>query len=193
MAFTSRSVNLSWTPPLNPQISPISHYLLDIRVGESGIWGDKRIETATNATVYQVYNLEPFTTYSFRVTAVNAMGRSHNSQSSYYMLTLREVPSGKPTITAAHNTSSTSIQLRWRPPHLSTLHGEFLGYRIAFKPRNVEGNNVEEILIKDPAILKYTIQGLAIFTQYLVSLQVYNPEGLGPTTTVVVMTDEGGN
>ena len=39
---------------------------------------------------------------------------------------------------------------------------------------------------------KYVIQKLEIFTQYLVSLQVENPEGLGPSTTVVVMTDEGG-
>ena len=31
-----------------------------------------------------------------------------------------------------------------------------------------------------------------VFTQYLVSLEVENPEGSGPATTVVVMTDEGG-
>ena len=36
------------------------------------------------------------------------------------------------------------------------------------------------------------IQGLEIYTQYLVSVQVVNPEGLGPASTVVVMTDEGG-
>ena len=45
---------------------------------------------------------------------------------------------------------------------------------------------IKEIIIKDPNTEKYTIQRLGIFTQYLVSLQVYNPEGLGPSTTVVV-------
>ena len=94
----------------------------------------------------------------------------------------------------AHNTSSSSIQLKWSPPEDSTIHGEFLGYRIAFKPRTaVGGDAVQEIRIKDPLVSRYTIQKLEIFTQYLVSLQVYNPEGLGPSTTVVVMTDEGGN
>lgn len=64
---------------------------------------------------------------------------------------------------------------------------------MAFKPRNAIGSEaVEEIKIKDPLVTRYTIQKLTIFTQYLVSLQVYNPEGLGPSTTVVVMTDEGG-
>ncbi len=64
---------------------------------------------------------------------------------------------------------------------------------MAYKPRNSEGSeSVKETLIKDPAVNKHTIQKLDVFTQYLVSLQVYNPEGLGPSTTVVVMTDEGG-
>ncbi|KAG8225882.1 hypothetical protein J437_LFUL006044 [Ladona fulva] len=37
----------------------------------------------------------------------------------------------------------------------------------------------------------HTITGLETYTQYLVSLQVFNPEGPGPLTTVLVMTDEG--
>ena len=39
---------------------------------------------------------------------------------------------------------------------------------------------------------EFTLEGLKTYTQYLVSLRVYNPEGDGPETIVVVMTDEGG-
>ena len=39
---------------------------------------------------------------------------------------------------------------------------------------------------------EYTIENLNTYTQYLVSLRVFNPEGNGPETIVVVMTDEGG-
>lgn len=38
----------------------------------------------------------------------------------------------------------------------------------------------------------HEIHHLETYTQYLVSLQVFNPEGPGPATTVLVMTDEGG-
>lgn len=38
----------------------------------------------------------------------------------------------------------------------------------------------------------HEIHDLEIYTQYLISIQVFNPEGLGPATSVVVMTDEGG-
>ena len=105
------------------------------------------------------------------------------------------VPSGKPTITAAHNTSSTSIQLIWRPPPKSSINGEFLGYQISHRPRNDNSSgNVLTVQqqIKDPEVTQYTIQDLQPFTQYLVSLRVVNPAGSGPETKVVVMTDEGG-
>ena len=42
-------------------------------------------------------------------------------------------PSGKPAVTAAHNTSSTSIYLEWTPPTLESLHGEFSGYIISYR------------------------------------------------------------
>uniref|UniRef100_A0A182MGS8 Fibronectin type-III domain-containing protein n=1 Tax=Anopheles culicifacies TaxID=139723 RepID=A0A182MGS8_9DIPT len=43
-----------------------------------------------------------------------------------------------------------------------------------------------------PTRLNHEIHNLETYTQYLVSIQVFNPEGLGPPTTVLVMTDEGG-
>jgi hypothetical protein len=53
-------------------------------------------------------------------------------------------PSGKPRVTAAHNTSSTSLYLSWQAPELNTIHGEFLGYKISYRPRDVgEGKAVE--------------------------------------------------
>lgn len=50
----------------------------------------------------------------------------------------------------------------------------------------------ERILSTYFVLQSHTLQGLETFTQYMISLQVFNPEGLGPSTTVIVMTDEGG-
>nr|CAH0108118.1 unnamed protein product [Daphnia galeata] len=103
------------------------------------------------------------------------------------------VPDGKPQVTSAHNSSSTSIYLNWKPPPKSSIHGEFLGYRLAYKPRDdTSPESVQEIFLRDPSIESHAIQGLQTFTQYMISLQVFNPEGLGPSSTVIVMTDEGG-
>lgn len=138
-------------------------------------------------------------------------------------LRLFAVPEGKPTITAAHNTSATSIYLAWKPPSRDTIHGEFLGYRIGYRRREKADEEMKNIYIRDPAVdvshlilvhcllerkrkrrgkkkekrmlfifQNHSIHNLDTFTQYLVSLQVFNPEGHGPASTVTVMTDEGG-
>ncbi|KAK2726948.1 hypothetical protein QYM36_007700, partial [Artemia franciscana] len=159
--------------------------------GEDGEWSEKVLTTDNNGTSYQVSGLLPYTVYSFHVVGVNSRGPSLPSLASYYMVTLREVPDGKPVITSAYNVSSTSIQLAWRAPAKNTLHGEFLGYRLAYRARDGDTDSVEEIYIRDPSIEFYTIQDLEVFKEYIITLQVFNPEGLGPPVTTMVFTDEG--
>ena len=104
MKFDSRSVVLSWSPPLHDHYSPVTHYIIHILEGEDTDWDNHEvITTNTEETSYNVTDLQPFTVYSFRVTGVNSIGASNSSGASWHMMTLREVPSGKPTIKAAHN------------------------------------------------------------------------------------------
>lgn len=67
-------------------------------------------------------------------------------------LRLFAVPEGKPTITAAHNTSATSIYLAWKPPSRDTIHGEFLGYHIGYRRREKADEEMKNIYIRDPAV-----------------------------------------
>ncbi|CAL4156072.1 unnamed protein product, partial [Meganyctiphanes norvegica] len=117
---------------------------------------------------------------------------SKPSKGSYYMVTLMELPEGKPIFTAAHNASSNSLALHWKPPPASSIHGEFQGYKIMLKPRDIEDERaIVRVTIKDKAVTSHVVKGLRTYTQYLVSLQLFNPVGDGPTSTVAVMTDEG--
>ena len=61
------------------------------RVGENGDWDQiPQIYTKNNIGLYQMTGLLPFTVYSFRIIAVNALGHSQPSRESYYFVTLRE-------------------------------------------------------------------------------------------------------
>jgi hypothetical protein len=105
ISFSSRSVLLSWTPTA----SAVSQYLVRVRQGEEGDWADARtVPTGSNRSEFNVTGLRPFTVYSFRVAAVTAAGPEEEGGPSYYMITLREAPSGMPTVTSAYNTSSRS-------------------------------------------------------------------------------------
>ncbi|XP_040154808.1 protein sidekick-2-like [Anopheles arabiensis] len=192
VSFTSRSVDLSWAHSQDARNAPVTNFIIETRVGENGDWNQvPPIYTKSHLTTYQVTELLPFTVYSFRIIAVNELGHSTPSKESYYFVTLREAPTGKPVTTIAHNTSATSVYISWKPPPPDTILGEFLGYRITYRTRDRHPDDVKEIYIRDSTVESHEIHNLETYTQYLVSIQVFNPEGLGPPTTVLVMTDEG--
>lgn len=49
----------------------------------------------------------------------------------------------------AHNTSSTSVRISWKAPPPETIHGEFLGYRITYRARDKQPEDIKEIYIRD--------------------------------------------
>lgn len=54
--------------------------------------------------------------------------------------------------TIAHNTSSSSIYISWKPPPPDTILGEFLGYRITYRVRDRHNDTTEEIYIRDSSV-----------------------------------------
>lgn len=132
-AFTQRSVNISWVPSYDYHYSPILHYIIHVREGVDGKWDVANgVMTPDNRTQFEIIGLKPFTTYSFRVLAVNAIGVGEPSPVSHYIITLRKKPDSRLTILSARNVSSSAIKLEWLPPSIKEIHGEFLGYRIRY-------------------------------------------------------------
>ena len=78
-------------------------------------------------------------------------------------------PSGKPRVTAAHNTSSTSLFISWQPPDLNTIHGEFEGYKISYRPRDIAQAKAIEIPIENPKakVSKRKIKNKGISSNFL--------------------------
>lgn len=139
LAFTHRSINLSWVPSFDYHYSPILHYVIHVREGVNGQWDVANgVMTPDNRTQFEIIGLKPFTSYSFRVLAVNAIGVGEPSPESHYIKTLRQKPDSRLNIISARNVSSTAIKLEWLPPSVKDIHGEFLGYRIKYVQQHHE-------------------------------------------------------
>ncbi|KAG8225881.1 hypothetical protein J437_LFUL006043 [Ladona fulva] len=87
-------------------------------------------------------------------------------------------PAGKPLITTAHNTSATSLLISWKPPPRDTIHGEFLGYRISYRPRDKGPEVVKEIYIRDPNIQASSLYSCAMLEPLMFSALTATFEGL---------------
>ncbi|XP_037086805.1 protein sidekick-2-like [Pollicipes pollicipes] len=116
--------------------------------------------------------------YSFRVTAVNAVGAGPPGQPSFPVQTLREAPSGQVADLRAVSRGATAVQLTWRPAPPSTLHGEFLGYQLTYRSPATGTNR--SLVITEQNVTALVVSGLEAYTEYLFSLAIRNPRGLGP-------------
>ncbi|XP_037071439.1 protein sidekick-2-like [Pollicipes pollicipes] len=191
----SRRVELSWAPSFQTNNSPIEHYLIQTRLGEAGRWPSLEAAQQTSGaeSSANVSGLAPFTVYTFRVVSINGLGHSPPSEPSYPVMTLRERPGEAPTLTYARNQSSESLEVGWQPPSRASLHGEFTGYRLSHR-RAEPGHRlgpVTSIELRDVTAKTYLIERLEAYTRYKITLQVKNPDGLGPPASITAVTDEG--
>uniref|UniRef100_A0A336LNK0 protein-tyrosine-phosphatase n=1 Tax=Culicoides sonorensis TaxID=179676 RepID=A0A336LNK0_CULSO len=127
-SFTSRSVNLSWAHSQFFRNAPVENFEIETRIGEEGPWNEKdSFKTNSSRSTFHIKGLQPFTVYSFRVKAINSIGKSSPSKPSYYIVTLREVPE-KPRKLSVLDVTSTTIKISWIEP--LKLNGAIHGYRV---------------------------------------------------------------
>ena len=87
-SISSRSVLLTWAVPLHDNHDPIISYRILVRKDDNNTV--EEIDTGLNETKFLVTGLQPFTTYSFRVSAHNSIGISDPSKESFHTQTHRE-------------------------------------------------------------------------------------------------------
>ena len=129
-------------------------------------------------------------TFNFRFKIVKA-AVDYNINFSFIL-----VPGGPPLNITAQNTSSTSINVTWKPIDENLQRGLMLGYRITFKKqqeasRRKRRSTHDSVLVKN----KFTriLEGLEKFTNYCVKIVGFNSKGDGNVSNwLCVSTDEDG-
>jgi hypothetical protein len=117
---------LSWTAPTSVGGTPITGYFVEYKAS-GGSWVTATSNTASASTSYTVTSLLGATTYTFRVSAINAAGTSSVSTESSGV-TVRKLTQ---TVTWAPTTSALVRQSPLTPSSLATaLDGATISYSV---------------------------------------------------------------
>jgi len=113
-----------------------------------------------------------------------------NFQEIINLYLLFAVPSHSPLIIWGHNTSSTSISVRWEAIPTEFIHGILLGYKVFYGKTNEPPSQYKTL---QPDQLEISLTNLEKFTAYCVKLAGFTRIGDGNKSSCFnVTTDEDG-
>ncbi|XP_067127158.1 cell adhesion molecule Dscam1-like isoform X1 [Centruroides vittatus] len=187
----SRHVTLSWKVPFDGR-STIIRYIVYFK-NNSSPWpeGLSNFSVGGDQTSVIIHNLNPASTYNFRLFAENKIGQSEPSK-TITVTTEEEIPGGPPTNVLVKALSSQSLDVTWEPPESRLQHGVIQGYYVGYKVHN----SSEPYLYKTLGVTKNfqtkcKLDNLQKFTKYDILVQAYNMLGAGPRSDkIVAMTME---
>ncbi|XP_073665657.1 neuronal cell adhesion molecule isoform X3 [Tursiops truncatus] len=177
-----RSVQLSWTPG-DDNNSPISKFIIEYEdaMHEPGLW-HHQTEVPGAQTTAQL-KLSPYVNYSFRVMAVNSLGRSLPSEASEQYLTKAAEPDKNPTAVEGLGSEPDNLVITWKPLNGFESNGPGLQYKVSWRQKDGD-DEWTSMVVAD--VSKYIVSGTPTFVPYLIKVQALNDAGFAPEPAVVL-------
>eukprot|EP00062_Callorhinchus_milii_P019146 gi/632973490/ref/XP_007903180.1/ PREDICTED: phosphatidylinositol phosphatase PTPRQ [Callorhinchus milii] len=176
--ISSTSVTISWLPPLQPNGKVFYHIFWDVGVLESH---SQKFSKITTDTSIRIEGLQMSTDYMISVTPATSRGYSENTTTILHIRTDVGIPETSPANLTYRNLSTTAIQLSWNP--ISEMNDAILSYTI-------ELNGPSGTNFSTTSRTSLTLTNLLPFTHYNVSVSANTSKGLGPSSSLTVLTEE---
>lgn len=172
-ALSSTQITLTWQDNSTNELG----FKVERRKGLSGDWSEI-VSLGQNIVEYQDDELDPNTTYYYKVAAYNNAGSSYSNEAS--VTTTEGVPA-QPTNLVAKALSATQVKLTWQDNSTNET-----GFKIERKTGSSGSWNVVKQLSFNAT--EYTDEGLTPETTYYYRVVAYNSVGNSPSDEVQVMT-----
>ncbi|XP_064303916.1 neuronal cell adhesion molecule isoform X24 [Phalacrocorax carbo] len=177
-----RSVELSWIPG-DENNSPITSFVIEYEDGlhEPGVWHYQTEVPGTQTTVQ--LKLSPYVNYSFRVIAVNEIGRSQPSEPSEQYLTKSANPDENPSNVQGIGSEPDNLVITWEPLKGFQSNGPGLQYKVSWRQKDVDDEWTSVIVAN---VSKYIVSGTPTFVPYEIKVQALNDLGYAPEPSEVI-------
>ncbi|XP_078286355.1 LOW QUALITY PROTEIN: neural cell adhesion molecule L1-like [Rhinoraja longicauda] len=179
--FTAREALLSWTPG-NDRNSPIERFLVEFEedLFEPGIW--QLLQMVEGDHHEAQLDLSPYVNYSFRVVAVNRLGRSEPSPATQHYMTPPAAPEKNPEGVKGEGSHPSNMIITWQVLKGLDRNGPGLQYEVKWRRQDVE-DEWKELVVESPP---YLVNATPTFVPYQIQVQAINEEGSAPEPHTVI-------
>ncbi|XP_060543073.1 neuronal cell adhesion molecule isoform X10 [Pantherophis guttatus] len=177
-----RSAQLTWIPG-NENNSPITRYIIEYEdaLREPGIW-NYQMEVPSVFTTVKL-KLSPYVNYSFRVIALNEIGRSQPSESSEKYFTKPAKPDDNPINVHGIGTEPNNLVITWKPLTDFQSNGPGLHYKVSWQQNDGED---EWTSVTVANVSKYIVADTPTFVPYEIKVQALNDLGPAPDPLTII-------
>ncbi|XP_032941545.1 netrin receptor DCC-like [Catharus ustulatus] len=173
---SSRSLRLQWRPPAQPRGS--TALLYTVLYSRQGNARERALNTSLAGI--SIGNLEPETSYEFRIVASNEFGAGKSSE-TLRISTRKELQLPGPVENfRAAAASPSSILIFWDPPTVSEV--PIQGFRIFWK--EAEGEKEQSVDVEGRS---FRLEGLKKFLEYQLRILAFNWYGAGIASEEVLV------
>ncbi|XP_048580737.1 tyrosine-protein phosphatase Lar isoform X2 [Nematostella vectensis] len=181
-SITSDAIKITWHPR---GAHVVTSYEVQYRLKGKTEW--QEITNVRGMQSLVVSGLRPFSSYEFRVFAVNSLGRSRPSLMAEYT-TSETKPGSAPRNIEAMGVSDTSFKAGWLPP--ISANGRIRGYRLYYSLDLLE--DISQWRFMASSTNSTTVTGLTRQTTHFFRILAYNIAGDGPLSEVVAVKTQKG-
>uniref|UniRef100_I3KBX0 Neural cell adhesion molecule L1 n=1 Tax=Oreochromis niloticus TaxID=8128 RepID=I3KBX0_ORENI len=173
------SVTLSWSPGLSHN-SPITEFIIQAREEyhtEERKWTWEELKKVPGDFNHVELTLHPFSTYRFRVIAINEVGRSRHSNPSDHHSTPPAAPSINPTGVRSNSAEPGTLIITWDEIDKRFHNGQDFQYEVLW--READGSNVNwnSGRVRSPPFI---VNNTGTYTPFEIKVRSVNALGGGP-------------
>ena len=185
-AVSTTQINLSWSAPANNGGSAITGYMIERSTDNGTTWSTIVSNTGSTSTTYSDTGLSPSTAYTYRVSAINAIGTSSPSNTASATTNVQMTVPQPPIGLTASSTQVSTINLSWNAP-ASDGGSPITGYQIQ---RSTNGGSWSTIVSNtDSTSTTYSDTGLLPLVTYSYKVSAINAIGTSsPSNTASTTT-----
>ncbi|KAL3991492.1 purine-nucleoside phosphorylase [Sarotherodon galilaeus] len=188
---TESSAYVTWIPRANGG-SPITAFRVEYRRGRSAEWVVAADNISPLKLSVEVRNLEPGSTYKFRVVALNMYGESpHSIPSKPYQVPQTSPPKTDrpvvgPHISSTDAISDTQIMLRWTYSPSTNNNTPIQGFYIYYRPTDSDNDSDYKRDVVEGIKNWHMIGHLQPETSYDIKMQCFNDGGESEYSNVMI-------
>ncbi|KFM77954.1 Contactin, partial [Stegodyphus mimosarum] len=187
--LTATSGRIHWSDG-SPNGDPIKAYTIEGRTNHNSTWvvlkeivEKYKIRPESGRREIELFNvLSPWSKYSFRVSAINSLGKGEPSDPSPIYNTDKDVPHVAPSNVGGGGGKAGSLTITWDPLPPQEWNAPEIWYNVSYKPANSDAK-FQELSLKswhNIGLFVINVGEENYYKPYLVKVQAINSIGPGP-------------